>query len=184
MSSTTNHGPTRVWAAVLFTVGAAAACGPGEPWPPVDPEPECITAADCDAQTSVCEASACADGQCLLQPAARGTPCDDGLFCTANQVCDGQGACGNGRSPCNEFVPGLPRCNEAQLLCEVCSDGRALVNDQCRCPFWNCLNRGGATYCAETDRTEDNQAYCFYDGLTIDDLPPLGFTRPPDARAR
>lgn len=58
-------------------------------------------------------------------------------------------------------------------MCEICTDGRPLVNGECRCPFWNCTARGGAAFCSETDQSEENQIGCFYDGLTLDDLPPL-----------
>jgi hypothetical protein len=101
-----------------------------------------------------------------------GVACDDGAFCTEGEVCNGAGACVGGVSPCRELSPGIPRCNEAERQCEVCSDGRPLVDGQCRCPFWNCIARGGATYCAETDLTEVNAVSCFYDGLTLGDLPP------------
>jgi len=109
----------------------------------------------------------------VLEPTPGGVACDEGLFCTDLQVCDGHGACGPGKSPCNEYVPGIPRCNEAERQCEICTDGRALVNGECRCPYWNCLARGGATYCSETDVSEENQVGCFYDGLTVGDLDPL-----------
>jgi hypothetical protein len=48
-----------------------------------------------------------------------------------------------------------------------------MVNGECRCPFWNCIGRGGGTFCSVTDVTEENNFSCRYDGLTIDDLPPL-----------
>ena len=109
----------------------------------------------------------------MLEPKAAGAPCDDGRFCTVSDACDGHGACSGSGSPCNELVPGLPRCNEAERMCEVCSDGRPLVNGECRCPFWNCQARGGATYCSDTDQSEENNTACYYDGLTLGDLPPL-----------
>lgn len=150
LKATHRRSPSMV-ASLLLAL--AAGCGSGDPWPPPNPDPECRADQDCEAPTSSCEHSACVDGACVRQPAARGTACDDGLFCTDAQVCDGRGMCGSGSSPCNEYVPGIPRCNEDARECEVCSDGRPLVNGECRCPWWNCVARGGATYCAETDLT-------------------------------
>jgi hypothetical protein len=139
---------------------------------PAVPPTLCASNADCEP-TSACEAVTCLGGRCVAGPAATDITCEDGLFCTNDQHCDGHGACGPGTSPCNEYVPGIPRCNEALHQCEICTDGRALVNGECRCPYWNCLARGGATYCSETDVSEENQVGCFYDGLTVDDLEPL-----------
>jgi hypothetical protein len=131
--------------------------------------PECAADRDCEQSTFVCERAACVNGRCSAQLVEAGAPCDDGRFCTVDEACDGKGACTSGRSPCNELAPGIPRCLESEQVCEVCSDGRALVHGQCRCPYWNCQARGGATYCAQTDLTEENQVGCFYDGLTLSD---------------
>ena len=164
----------RVCALLPLMVALASGCGhggPGNPGP--DPHPECVIDDDCSAISSVCEAALCVNGRCVTAPTPSGTACDDGLFCTEGEVCDGRGACGSGHTPCRELLPGIPRCNEAALECEVCSDGRPRVNGECRCPFWNCVSRGGATYCAATDVSEENQTSCYYDGLTVEDLPPL-----------
>jgi len=138
-----------------------------------EPGPACTVDADCAQSSFVCEHTACVSGQCVAELTAAGTPCDDGRFCTTGEVCDGYGACTSGSSPCNELAPGIPRCLEAEQLCEVCTDGRALVHGQCRCPYWNCQARGGATYCSPTDLTEENQVGCFYDGLTLSDYDEL-----------
>lgn len=152
-----------LWAALVLC--SAIACGP-ENSPPGNPEPKCTADSDCVASTTRCEYSACISGQCLLEPVAAGVSCDDGLFCTVGEACDGQGACSGGISPCNELIPGLPKCDEATRSCEICTDGRPLVNGVCRCPFWNCTGRGGAMYCSPTDKTEPNQVSCFFDGAT------------------
>lgn len=166
---------TRAWALLPLVLATSIACGPERPDWPSDPppDPECVVDADCAASPAACNEAACMNGECVLEPTASGVPCDDGLFCTEGEVCDGHGVCGAGTSPCRELVPGLPRCNEAERQCEVCSDGRPLVNGECRCPFWNCLSRGGATYCSETDVSKEDETACYYDGVTVDDLPPL-----------
>ena len=155
------------WAALMGLLATATACGP-ENSPPGSPEAECTVDSDCATSTSVCERSACSAGQCVRQPVAAGVSCDDGLLCTVGEACDGNGACSGGHSPCAELIPGLPKCDEgnAGFQCEICSDGRPLVDGVCRCPFWNCAARGGAMYCSTTDQTEPNQVSCFYDGAT------------------
>ena len=159
---------TSVGILVSLALSLAGGCSPPDPQ-----VPECSTDADCEASTDDCQQIACVAGKCAVTPTPSGVACDDGLFCTENEICDGLGACGAGRSPCRELVPGLPRCNEAERQCEICTDGRPLVNGECRCPYWNCIARGGATFCSETDVSQENTIGCYYDGLTIDDLPPL-----------
>jgi hypothetical protein len=151
------------WAFVLL---ATAGCGPESPLPG---DPDCATAVDCEALVSVCAEVACIQGLCVVEPAEAGRACDDGLFCTQGEACDGSGACTGGSTPCNEIAPGLPICSEAERACQVCSDGRPLVGGECRCPYWHCVSRGGAAYCAEEDRTEENNTACYYDGIEIFD---------------
>jgi hypothetical protein len=145
---------------------AAAYTSPGQP------PGECTYHWDCPPSTDPCLVATCVQSRCLLEPSPSDTICGDGSFC-ADARCDAHGTCVASGSPCRELAPGIPRCNEAERSCEVCSDGRPLVNGECRCPAWNCIARGGATYCSETDLSEDNQVSCFYDGLTASDLPPL-----------
>jgi len=153
-----------------WLLAIASGCGPEDPGGP-KPTPECVSDSDClVALPPQCQQVSCVAAQCVLTPKAVGTPCDDGLFCSVGDACDGHGACSAGRSPCNELAPGIPRCNELERQCEVCTDGRPLVNGECRCPFWNCQARGGATFCSETDQTEENTIGCFFDGLTLDEV--------------
>lgn len=151
------------WALLLFV---ASACNGRDP--SVHSLPECNADSDCGATTAACVQLACVSGQCQPRPSAEGAPCDDGLFCTAGESCDGKGTCSGGHSPCYEIAPGLPRCNEAELKCDICSNGIPLIDGQCRCPFWYCTARGGAAYCAEQDVSEPNNVSCFYDGATVD----------------
>lgn len=151
---------------LALALSLTRACAHGDPGDHPGPEPECRSAADCEPAPAACEQSACAHGACVLEPVEAGAACDDGLYCTQGEACDGNGNCAGGRSPCNELVPGLPRCNEAQQICEICSDGRPLVDGECRCPFYNCTARGGASFCAAEDQSEPNSVSCFFDGVT------------------
>ncbi|MBC8071639.1 MAG: hypothetical protein IAG13_25155 [Deltaproteobacteria bacterium] len=47
-----------------------------------------------------CEQAVCIDARCVLVPARLGLGCDDGSFCTLEDVCDGRGACIGGGDPC------------------------------------------------------------------------------------
>ncbi len=107
------------------------------------------TPRDCSALDGPCVRGACepADGQCVAAPAPDGTPCDDGLFCTAPDSCLGgacQGAardCGPPAAPCTGW-----RCDEAQGAClaearedgAACDDGLFCVVGE-RCSGGQCL---------------------------------------------
>gem|GEM_PF-479599 len=102
------------------TCGTNGFCEPGE-----DPCPgqlcresddtcvDCLTAEDCD-DANVCTDNTCVDGFCEFPNNT--APCDDGLFCTATDVCGG-GVCVGSGDPCE---PG-EICNEAN---DTCNAGR------------------------------------------------------------
>ncbi len=79
---------------------SSGVCSPGSP--PCTDSPcneatdrcvQCLSASDCGAPPSPCSQWTCtAEGNCLPQPVADGTPCDDGNRCTAPDRCRG-GAC-------------------------------------------------------------------------------------------
>jgi hypothetical protein len=101
---------------------------------------------DCSFLDSLCGQGVCdpATG-CVAQPKNDGTACNDGLFCTDNDVCSG-GACSGApkvcvppSDPCNTGV-----CNEAQQKCLIVpgNDGAA-CDDASTCTMGEtCL--GGA----------------------------------------
>jgi hypothetical protein len=61
----------------------------------------CATCADTDA----CTSDVCSDtGACTYPAAPRGTICDDGLFCTAADRCDGAGRCAGSGDRCDDGV--------------------------------------------------------------------------------
>lgn len=174
MSSSSRVGS---WVLVVL---AAAACGSensgseprGETFGPKVTVPQCSVDADCeqlvcDGTLGPCQRLACDVGECVLVAVEAGVACDDGLFCTKGEVCDGKGTCSGGASPCRELIPGIPICNEALKTCETCDDGRPLVDGECRCPFWNCVGVGGARWCSQQDDSEENFVACWYDGVTV-----------------
>jgi hypothetical protein len=81
---------------------------------------------DCSGSGDSCNGAACQSTglqtyKCLKQPKAKGTPCDDGKFCTENDACDGLGACGAGIPlDCSKFSGGCisGACNETTDKCE------------------------------------------------------------------
>ncbi len=64
-----------------------------------------------DCTTDTCNAGVCEHGN---EPV--GTTCDDGLFCTATDECDGSGTCVGTGSPCN---PRRPYCCESLSICTL-----------------------------------------------------------------
>lgn len=59
-------------------------------------------ARDCSAAGDPCNDGVCDDvlDQCVAQPVADGTGCDDGLFCTQDDTCQGGVCTGGSSSPC------------------------------------------------------------------------------------
>ena len=82
---------------------------------------------DCSAvQTPPCFASVCneATGLCEVVAAGVETSCDDGLFCTVNDHCDGAGECvGGGENDCGQTTD---TCKE--ITCDEASDSCTQVN--------------------------------------------------------
>jgi hypothetical protein len=55
----------------------------------------CTVADDCLDFNGQCVLGACVNGECVAQPANQGGACDDGLFCTLDDKCNG-GVCAGG----------------------------------------------------------------------------------------
>jgi hypothetical protein len=77
----------------------------------------------CDADGTNCtENDACKSGKCTPGSNAKaGTSCNDGLFCTANDVCNGQGGCVAGPA-------------------KGCEDGNTCTQDSCAEAAGGCVN--------------------------------------------
>lgn len=103
----------------------------------------CATCADTDA----CTSDVCSDtGSCTYPDAPRGTFCDDGLFCTAADRCDGSGTCTGAGNRCDDGVScTTDSCNEGMRSCvntpptDQCIIGRACVATGASPPGFSCL---------------------------------------------
>jgi len=75
-------------------------CGPaGET---CDGAGECVACVDADdcPPASECNVAVCTNNVCGVEPTPVDATCDDGLYCTANDGCNGAGACAGTGSPC------------------------------------------------------------------------------------
>ena len=78
---------------------------------------ECTSQDPC--QNAVCNAET---GLCQTEPADNGAPCEDGMFCTDNDACDGAGVCiGGADTDCSEMDGqcGTAGCDEQADQCVV-----------------------------------------------------------------
>ena len=66
-----------------------------------------------------CTTDACVNYECVFTNSTQGTSCNDGLFCTATDTCDGSGQCSGTGNPC----PRTQWCNEFQDQCEDFAGG-------------------------------------------------------------
>lgn len=131
---------------------------------------------DCSQfETPQCTVAVCNTGQvlgplntCIVVPAAKDTPCDDGKFCTVSDVCDGTGTCGGGGEnhcgikpdPCSSVV-----CYEELKSCDVIpvSDGDPCIpTDLCQtngiCKIGKCI--GEPKDCTFSPLSECNIVGC------------------------
>lgn len=118
-------------------------------------------AVDCSGLGDACNAGACdpLTGDCVTAPVMDGTPCDDGLVCTGDGVCDA-GVCVEGDPiDCSGVAGtcGVGSCDEETGECVVepamegasCDDGFACTTDDA-CEGGGCIGDpsecGGALY--------------------------------------
>jgi len=79
---------------------------------------ECTTDANCPDTGNACTVGLCDEGLCTIGNQPAGATCEDGLWCTDGDACDGAGACAPGSDPCAGTVE--PFCNEAANQCDAC----------------------------------------------------------------
>jgi hypothetical protein len=85
-----------------------------------------------DDPANPCRECASSSNPAAWTDKAAGTPCDDGLFCTGSDACNGAGRCTAGGNPC-------------VASCRACNEGA----DRCDMPDATC-EIGGACYAAGT----------------------------------
>ncbi len=74
---------------------------------------DCLSDEHCEQ--IACQTGSCIDYACVYDNAPQGTPCDDGLFCTLTDECDGNGACVGTGDKCTQ--PMRPECCESEDRC-------------------------------------------------------------------
>jgi hypothetical protein len=122
----------------LTATCSGGACVPGQP-------------VDCSFLDDTCSIGVCDPViGCTIMPANNGTPCDDGLYCTISDTCNG-GMCGGAPNTC--APPGdvclIGTCDEAADTCiavpgnngGACNDGNLCTSGE-TCSNGDCL--GGA----------------------------------------
>lgn len=98
-------------------------------------------------------------GQCVVVPEAAGTACDDGLFCTVDDACDGMGTCVGG--PQNDCGMAPPACNEVTCDEQSKSCSSSTLPDGTSCTATDlCLS--GAT-CVAGACTGGTTKDCFFE---------------------
>jgi len=85
----------------------------------------CLNDGDCEQ--IACQTGTCVDYACVYENAEQGTPCDDGMFCTDTDECDGNGSCVGSGTPC--MLPLKPQCCECQALC-ICDTCQCYCSEQ------------------------------------------------------
>ncbi len=84
-------------------------------------EVECVDDSHCN-DTNICTYDTCIDTVCVYDPKPFGTSCNDRLWCTVVDECDGQGTCVGSGLPCRTFP---------QVCCESL---KTCIGPEERCP--------------------------------------------------
>lgn len=121
---------------------------------------------DCSSQSESCVIVTCdpagEDGNCeLREPIADGTSCDDGLFCTVDDICTGE-VCGGSDRDCSEEVAacGEGFCDEQIKACQV-----RPVADGTECP--GVIACATNPTCQDGDCRDASQNFPCYDWFTF-----------------
>lgn len=113
----------------------------------------CQTDADCD-DDDPCTIDSCLENECDYGFAPAGTNCDDGLYCTTEDTCDGSGNCGGQQVDCSAFDDQCNRgaCNEAAHGCEARPDNEGQgCDDGLFCTTGETCQAGVCSGGAQTD---------------------------------
>ena len=91
----------------------------------------------CPDDGNQCTSDVCGSGVCTHPNRASGAACNDGLFCTATDTCNGMGACGGTGDPCGGGAECAATCNETADNCfapntiPCTDDGNVCTGDLC-----------------------------------------------------
>jgi hypothetical protein len=92
---------------------------------------------NCGDDGNQCTRDVCASGTCQHSNRAANAGCDDGLFCTATDTCNGMGTCVGAGDPCAAGAECAASCNESANNCfaagtVACTDdGNICTDDLC-----------------------------------------------------
>lgn len=80
-----------------------------------------------------CSSDVCTDGACSNPDAPRGTRCDDGLFCTRTDTCDGMRRCAGAGDACDDASAcTIDTCAEATDTCaNTVTPDRCIIGGEC-----------------------------------------------------
>ena len=88
----------------------------------------CASCADADA----CTSDVCVAGACTNPSAPSGTTCDDGMFCTATDRCDGSGGCLGTGVRCNDGQScTVDTCDESLDACMFTPTAGCIIGGAC-----------------------------------------------------
>ena len=147
----------------------------------------CMGHGQCD-DSNPCTDDLCVDGRCENTPGVGGTACDDGLFCTTDDVCDGAGACSGGARDCSGLDSQCTqgRCNEPTDECIAdaaneglgCDDGLHCFENEV-CQAGSCV--GTALSCSDGDVCTADACDEVNDSCTNTLVPIPGAEGPPES---
>ena len=141
----------------------------------------CITSSrDCSHLTAQCVDGVCNDetDQCEAQPVGNEQPCDDGVYCTVGETCQGGSCTGGSQRSCPHSLDGCAQgfCNQVSDACDLnpqpdgtsCNDGDPCTfPDECQggacqsgppCPL-GCDINGIPPRCYEVDPSNVGHDY-------------------------
>ncbi len=126
-----------------------------------------------------CSSDVCTAGACGNPDAPRGTRCDDGLFCTRTDTCDGMRRCGGAGDACDDASAcTIDTCDEAADSCaNTVTPDRCVIGGECVAegashPSYPCLlcdpARNARDWSARPEGTSCGEARCAGGRLTTE----------------
>lgn len=86
---------------------------------------------DCSSLSTACATAVCEDGACVFEPTKAGTACDDDLYCTVEDRCDGDGQCVGVARNCGDGLScTADSCNEDDGCLSIVTSG-CLIDGAC-----------------------------------------------------